>query len=86
MENTPSPRLYTIKSKTEKIREAIFKKYNKHFTYCKQFKILKNVDGITRILHLLLFTLARNFHWTLEGNGIFLAILVAYSIIYDNYQ
>ena len=39
MENTPSQRLNTIKSKIEKIREAIFKKYNKYSTYYKQFKI-----------------------------------------------
>ena len=39
MENTPSPRLNTIKSKIENSSEVIFKKYNKHSTYCKQFKI-----------------------------------------------
>ena len=32
MENTPSQRLYTVESKIERIREAIFKKYNKHPT------------------------------------------------------
>ena len=38
MENTPSQRLNTIKSKTEKFREAIFKKYNK---YCGSSKFKK---------------------------------------------
>ena len=30
MENAPSQRLYTIESKIEIIREAMFKKHNKH--------------------------------------------------------
>ena len=39
MKDTPSQRLYTIKSKIERIREAIFKKYNKHPTNVNSSKI-----------------------------------------------
>ena len=41
MENTPSKRLYVIESKIERIREAIFKKYDKHPTYVNSSKIKK---------------------------------------------
>ena len=41
MENAPSQRLYTIESKIEMIREAIFKKYNKHPTNVNSPKIKK---------------------------------------------
>ena len=41
MEYTPSQRLYTIESKIERIREAIFKKYIKHATYVNSSKIKK---------------------------------------------
>ena len=41
MENTPSQRLYTTESKIERIREAIFKKYNKYPTYGNSSKIKK---------------------------------------------
>ena len=41
MKNTPSQRSYTIESKIEKIREAIFKKYSKHPTYVNSSKIKK---------------------------------------------
>ena len=38
---TPSQRLYTMESKIERIREVIFKKYNKHPTYVNSSKIKK---------------------------------------------
>ena len=42
MENTPSQWLYTIESNIERIREAIFKKYNKHPTIVNSSKIKTN--------------------------------------------
>ena len=39
MENAPSQRLYANESKIEIIREAIFKKYNKHPTNVNSSKL-----------------------------------------------
>ena len=41
MENTLSQKLDTFEIKIEIIREAIFKKYKKHFTYVNSSKIKK---------------------------------------------
>ena len=41
MEDAPSQRSYAIENKIEIIREAIFKKYNKHPTNVNSSKIKK---------------------------------------------